>query len=95
MPPGLPIDLGVGSALQFTSQPLASFARPCVQDHQVQLDPPAADIATPLKKLANERLIFGCRDVSQHDRQVAGNAMRPQARLPETIQRPRCAGARS
>ena len=59
MPPGLPSISAVGSALQFGSESLAWFAGTLVQNHEIQLHPPAANIATPLNKLANERLIFG------------------------------------
>ena len=44
-----------------------------------------ANVAMPLYKLVDERLVVSRRDTDQHDRPIAGDGMRPQARLPQTI----------
>ena len=74
-----------GSALQFGSELLAGFAGTLVQNHEVQFHAPAAGISTPLNKLANEDSSSAAFDPDQHDRQVTGDAMRPQPRLPQTV----------
>ncbi len=44
-----------------------------------------ANVAVPLDELAGERLVVSRRDPDQHDRPIAGDGMRPEAGLAQTI----------
>ena len=62
-----------------------SVAGTLVQNDEVQVQAAVANVAVPLDKLVDERLVVSHRDTDQHDRPIAGDGMRPQARLAQTI----------
>ena len=73
------------AALEVGPEPVTSIAWPLIHDDKVQVYAAASSIGVPLHELADEGLVVRHGDPDQHDRKVAGDAMRPQARLPEAI----------
>jgi hypothetical protein len=59
-----------------------------VQDHDIGFQPLAASILR-LKDPADEQDVLVARYAHQQDRQVAGDAARPQTRLAELVRRDR------
>ena len=73
------------AALQIAHQSVNGLAGPLVEDDEVEIHAPAADIAVPLHKLAGQRIVISRPESGQHDRPVAGDGERPEARLSQPV----------
>ncbi len=74
-----------GAGLEVGLELLGGVAGALVQDDQVQVQAAAAGVGVPLHELADQRLVAGGADAGQHDRAVAGDGVRPQARLTQAV----------
>ena len=84
-PPGLSSSGPAGPALEVGLEPLGGVAGPLVEEDEVEVQAAAADVGVPLHELAGQRLVVGRADAGQHDRPVAGDGVRPEARLAQPV----------
>ena len=74
-----------GAALEVGLEPVTGVARALIHDDEVQIQATAPCIGVPLHELADEGLVVWRDDPDQQNRNVTGDAMRPQAPLAEAI----------
>ena len=84
-PPGLPSRGAGRAALQIAPQSVSGLAGPLVEDDEVEVQATATDIGVPLHELAGQRIVIGGPESGQHDRPVAGDGERPEARLSQPV----------
>ena len=97
-PPGLSSNActpaGPRRSLQRLVQRLRVTRRMVIQNHQIELQSLRTEVLVRAQKLSRHRNIFFSLETQNHNRQVATDAMGPQARLRQTFSASTCGRGR-